>query len=155
MNTLQTIDFKNSLKQKCIAIIKERITACNKAMKDAQDAANKEEKSSAGDKYETGRAMSHLEKDMHARQLMANQKNLADVYAVNCNTINATAIAGSVIECETCSFFIASGLGKIMIDDKMYFLLSPHAPIAQLLLNKKCGDTITFLKETFKIINIY
>jgi hypothetical protein len=38
-------------------------------MESAQQSANSEEKSSAGDKYETSRAMGHLEKDMHARQL--------------------------------------------------------------------------------------
>ena len=45
-------------------MIKQRIAAATLAIENAQSAANAEEKSSAGDKYETSRAMSHLEKDM-------------------------------------------------------------------------------------------
>ena len=73
MNEQQKIDFKKALKTRCIEILEQRIDASYNSMQNAQAAANEEEKSSAGDKYETGRAMNHLEKDMHARQLAANK----------------------------------------------------------------------------------
>lgn len=43
-------------------------------MEGAQEAANSESKSSAGDKYETGRAMAQLERDRHAQLLAEAQK---------------------------------------------------------------------------------
>src|SRR5665811_379907 len=94
MNDQQKIDFKNTLKKRSIEIIEQRISSSYHAMENAQAAANEEEKSSAGDKYETGRAMNHLEKDMHARQLSANKKDMAGLLSVNCDQIYERAIPG-------------------------------------------------------------
>ena len=52
-------------------------------MNEAQASANSEEKSSAGDKYETSRALSHLDKDMHARLLFSNMKDIESLLSVN------------------------------------------------------------------------
>lgn len=46
----------------------ERMQASWNAMQAAQASANEESKSSAGDKYETARAMGQLDRDMYARQ---------------------------------------------------------------------------------------
>ena len=67
MTDLEKIAFKEKLRSQCIALIEERMQLAAEAMQQAQDAANAEEKSSAGDKYETGRAMNHIQKDLHAR----------------------------------------------------------------------------------------
>ena len=77
MNDQQKIYFKNTLKKRCIEIIEKRISSSYNSMENAQAAANEEEKSSSGDKYETGRAMSYLEKDMYARQLSASELPLS------------------------------------------------------------------------------
>ena len=45
----------------------QRMQTSLDAMNAAQESANGESKSSAGDKYETSRAMGHLDRDMHAR----------------------------------------------------------------------------------------
>src|ERR1700736_1647953 len=78
----ERLAFKNRLKQWGLDLIGERMAAAKEAMEQAQEAANSEEKSSAGDKYETGRAMGHLQKDMHARQLAESVKELATLHAV-------------------------------------------------------------------------
>lgn len=74
MTEIQKRDCKKRLQKKCIEIIEERITTIRMAMNDAQASANNEEKSSAGDKYETSRAMSHLQKDMQATRLSSIMK---------------------------------------------------------------------------------
>ncbi len=124
-------------------------------MQNAQDAANSEEKSSAGDKYETGRAMSHLEKDMHARQLAANKNELAALLAVESNLLHLSVTTGSVIICDENSFFIAAGLGKITFKNKVLYLLSPNAPVAKSLLNKITGDRINFNNKEMTINEVF
>lgn len=74
--------FKQKLKQWGLDLIGQRIATANEAMTRAQEAANSEEKSSAGDKYETGRAMGHLQKDMHARAMAQSVKELAALNAI-------------------------------------------------------------------------
>ena len=124
LTTAEKIAFKNRLKQFCQHSIEQRMAAAKEAIKSAQEAANNEEKSSAGDKYETSRAMGHLQKDMHARQLSEYVKELSELLAVNINTVYTQAMAGSFIETDQLAFFIAAGLGKQPIDGKQVFFLS-------------------------------
>ncbi len=147
--------YKKRLLQKCILLIEMRITANTQAIADAQDAANAEEKSSAGDKYETSRAMSHLEKDMHSRQLAANRMELAALFNLDCTTLYTEGAKGSLVACDDYSFFIAAGLGKINFDGKEVYLLSPEAPLATLLFKKKVGDRILFNKKLLLITAVF
>ena len=124
-------------------------------MDNAQAAANAEEKSSAGDKYETARAMGQLEKDMHAGQLMANKQELAALLNIDSNKLYDSVSTGSVVVCDNLSFFIASGLGKISIEEKDIYFLSPAAPMAKLLLNKIVADLISFNKKEMIIRDIF
>jgi len=52
-----------------MAYIDQRIDAAKKAIGEAQASANEETKSSAGDKYETGRAMMQLAIEQNSTQL--------------------------------------------------------------------------------------
>ena len=149
------IDFKNKLKQFCHESIEQRIEVAKVAIKNAQEAANSEEKSSAGDKYETARAMGHLEKNMHARQLTENLKELAILHSINTNTICAAAITGAFIQCTGVSFFIAAGVGKQIVEGETILFLSPHAPLAKLLLGKRTGDNFLFNGINTVIVDVY
>lgn len=155
MTRAEKISFKHALKQAGLAIIEQRIAAARSLMDDAQQAANGEEKSSAGDKYETSRAMGHLQKDMHARQLAEQAKELAALHAVNVDLLYDTMATGAVIECEKTIFFVAAGLGKQTIGDKTVFFLSPQAPLAQQLQHKKAGDHFVFNTLRTIIVDLY
>jgi len=155
MTDAEKIVFKARLKAYCIAVIEERISNALFAMQQAQEAANEEEKSSAGDKYETSRAMNQLDKDMHAGQLMANRNELAGIIAADCTLLYKKVSIGSVVICEGQSFFIAAGLGKVIFEGQHFYMLSQHAPILALLLDKKTGDEIHFSNKTFLVKDIY
>lgn len=152
---LQQFDFKTRLYQYCIYIIKERITSIITAMDAAQSAANNEEKSSAGDKYETSRAMSHREKDMQARQLVANQNELSFLLAVDCKKVAAIVEPGSLVCCNELQFFIAAGLGKINFEGQLVYLVSPQAPLAKNLIGRQLGEEFVFNKIPIKITGIF
>jgi hypothetical protein len=121
----------------------------------SQQAANQEEKSSAGDKYETGRAMGHLQKDMYSRQLAESIKELAALHAVNTDTLYLTAGAGAFVRGDGIAFFIAAGLGRQQAEGQTIFFLSPQAPLAKTLQNKKPGDTLTFNGSLVTILEIF
>ena len=65
---------KELLVEKCREYVSDRIAHAKEAMQEAQEAANEESKSSAGDKYNTVRALMQIETDKHARQLIEAQK---------------------------------------------------------------------------------
>lgn len=150
----EKIAYKLLLKQYCEQIILERIAVTQQAMNDAQAAANQESKSSVGDKYETARAMNHLEKEMHARQLAAHQQDLLAIRGINVQTVFEKAAAGAFIQATTARFFIGAGLGKQTVNGEEIIFLSPASPLAQQLLQKKTGDVFEFMGKN-KIIGIY
>jgi hypothetical protein len=155
METPDKISFKNNLKQFCRQVIEQRIVKAREMIQDAQEAANSEGKSSAGDKYETGRAMGHLQKDMHARQLTEYIKELAGLHGIHTGILYEYACAGAFIETDAASFFIAVGLGKQVVEGRAIFFLSAQAPLAAILQNKKKGDGFIFNGLTLVITNLY
>jgi hypothetical protein len=155
MMPVDKIQFKHRLKQAALAIIEQRVAAAREAVHQAQEAANQEEKSSAGDKYETGRAMGHLQKNMHAGQLAAHLKDLATLQAVLTDQCYTTPAPGALITCPGLSFFIAAGLGKQTIDGQTIVFISPYAPLARLLAQQKTGNAFAFNGATLTISAIF
>jgi hypothetical protein len=147
--------YKASLKRWALDHLNQRIAVANEAMQQAQEAANSEEKSSAGDKYETGRAMGHLQKDMHARQLAELVRELAALHAVNVDEHCVEGRRGAVLRMDSMDLFIGIGLGKQTIGGRTVVFLSPQAPLALTLQNKKAGDEIVFQRETLIIREIF
>ena len=155
MTEQEKIAFKQKLKQAATEFIEQRIANAEKATQNAQLTANAEEKSSAGDKYETGRAMGHLETDMFALQVAQNIKDLASIHDVDVDKIYSNVTAGAFIKCVGVSFFIAAGLGKQHIDGQHILFLSPQAPLAKTLSKKKSGDRFLFKTVSTLIIEIF
>jgi transcription elongation GreA/GreB family factor len=149
------IDLKIQLKDRCIFLISERMNSLRTTMNAAQDLANEETKSSAGDKYETSRAMGHLEKDMYARQLAETVKEMASLMRIDCSFINTTVAPGSVVRCESISYFILAGIGKIDFEGELIYAISPNAPVAKSILGKKKGDIVSINNVMNQIKEIF
>ena len=151
----EKIKFKKELQHHCISILEKRIAVAGEAMKQAQESANSEEKSSAGDKYETSRAMGQLTRDMNAKQLEEAQRDLAFVSNLSPDKLFDSAQPGSVVVCDGVIFFISLGLGIIDIQNKKVVMLSPAAPIAMEMAEKKAGDSFEFRGNRTKILEVY
>jgi hypothetical protein len=136
--------FKNKLRQFAQDIIQQQITLARKMISNAQEAANSEEKSSAGDKYETARSMGQLDQEMYGQQLAKYVNELALLHATE----------GILVQCEECSFFIAVGLGRQLIGADTIYFLSPQAPMAKELQQKKPGDRLIFSGKEMIILAI-
>ncbi len=155
MADVEKIAFKESLKQFCKTLIEQRIQTTKALIDNAQQAANNEEKSSAGDKYETARAMGHLDKDMHTRQLLENIKELANLRDVNAHTLYNFANTGAFIQCTGMSLFIAAGAGKQLFNGQTVLFLSPAAPLAKLVMHKKAGEHFLFNGKDMVIEDVF
>lgn len=155
MTEPEKIAFKNKLKLAAQQMIEQRIAVAKTLIHNAQEAANSEEKSSAGDKYETARAMSQLEKEMHSRQLAQQNQELALLNVVKTDVIFTTVTTGACIECAEMILFIAAGLGKQTVEGKPIIFLSPQAPLAKQLQHKKAGEHFVFNGKEIAIAAIY
>ena len=129
-------------------------------MKTAQESANSEDKSSAGDKYETSRAMGQLDRDMNAKQLAEAQTELNALMKINIEMSGENAIAGSMVETNNGMYFIAAGIGAVEFSAGVIprhtkvVILSPKAPLALAMLGRKKGDAFLFNEKKFEIVDI-
>lgn len=145
---------KQQLQAHCVAYADARIATARLAMETAQAAANAEEKSSAGDKYETTRAMMQIERDKAAEQLEEGLK-LKRVVEGIIPQINSTRIGlGSLVVTDSVHFYIAISAGKVDIGDQSFLTVSIQAPIAITLLKLKKGETFVFNKQQLSIREI-
>ncbi|MEI6507127.1 MAG: hypothetical protein WCO54_01500 [Bacteroidota bacterium] len=148
----------NSLKHKiyneCIRLLEARISDYRIAMNAAQEAANSDDKSSAGDKYETARAMGQLDRDMNAKQLFEAQSELQSIIKIDLDYISESAQIGSLIETSNGIYFIAVGIGVLEIEKQKIIVLSPKSPLAKEMMSKKIGNQFLFNSKEFTVKNI-
>ena len=139
------MSMKEEVYKECCEMVIEKIQVIEAAMAQAQESANSEEKSTAGDKHDTARAMSHIERDMYARQLSEALKLKQTLDSIDINLNRNEVEAGSLVVTDQANYFLAVALGKIMLEDKTeVFAISPMSPIGQKFLGKMGGAVINF-----------
>jgi len=149
----------NSIKEKlykaCEAYVDERIKRIEDSMAGLESDLENETKSSAGDKYETGREMINLEINKLAEQLQ-QFKNLRNTLNVaKSRTNNGSAQLGTAVKTNMSNYFIAIPADRIIVDGDEYFAIGANSPIAQLLLHKKAGEEITFNGKSAEILEVF
>jgi transcription elongation GreA/GreB family factor len=135
-------------------IINERISDSKEAMDRAQESANSEGKSSAGDKYETSRAMGQIDRDMYARQLANAQNERAILQNIDITKPSLSVGFGSLVNTSAGYFFISVSVGKIEIDKKTILAVSSSSPIGVILRGKMVGDGFLFLGKEQKVLSL-
>jgi transcription elongation GreA/GreB family factor len=152
---MDKLEIKETLLDEVEALIYQKIAVFQKMMDDAQDSANNETKSSAGDKFETGRAMMHLERDKNAQQLSEARKLELFLSQIKSDKMFDRVAFGSVVQTDFGNYFISIAAGRILVDEKKYFAISPQAPLAKELMQKEKGDMITFNDKPIKILDVF
>jgi transcription elongation GreA/GreB family factor len=145
---------KQALLDTCNAIIQQKIEMMIHSIEAAKESRDNEEKSSAGDKYETGRAMSQMELEKFQVQLAKFQKIKSDLESINTELEHDKVKYGSVIESSNGRFFVAGALGKIDHEGKSYYAISLASPIGQALVDKKAGESYRLQGKEIKILSI-
>ncbi|HTH54614.1 MAG TPA: hypothetical protein VL728_01125 [Cyclobacteriaceae bacterium] len=152
---MNLIQLKKDLHLRCLEIINQRMAAAKQAMDDAQDSANQEDKNSAGDKYETGRAMAQIARDQAAQQLdeALQLKNVLDRLA-SLSASNKITL-GSLVITDESRFYVSVSIGKIIVEEKEYLVISPHSPIGKMLMNRSVGADFIFNQRKQIVRAIY
>ena len=145
---------KSELLTEVKKIIENRMAISWQAMQNAQSAANEESKSSVGDKYETGRAMAQIDRDMHARQYEQARQEREILEKIDINHTHDLIKLGSLVETSMGYFFIAVSIGALKFEGKNIMVISTQSPIGQLLLGKKSQETFVFRGKVEKVVCI-
>jgi len=145
------IELKQKLFDLCSAYVSKRIETANDAIKTAQASANEETKSSAGDKYETGRAMMQLEIEKNTVQLHEAMKLKQLLDQLQPTKQTTTVQPGSLVITDSTSYYIAISAGQLTYQNKTYFAIAPTSPIGILMQGLKPGDSFVFNKKKIVI----
>ncbi len=128
----------------CGDYIANREREIKQVIAEAREAANNETKSSAGDKYETGRETMQQEIDLNITRLNELAKLKQTMERIIPDQISNTVIPGSVVRTNTASYYIAIGAGKLKIAEAVYYAISMESPIGEKLAGQKAGHTFDF-----------
>jgi len=113
-----------------------------------------ETKSSAGDKYETGRAMIQMEQDKISSQLdqlMATKNHLKQISS---DLKSHIVKVGTLVITDIGNYYVSVSIGKMIVDDIVYYAISPAAPLSKVLTGKGVGDNVLFRNRCYKILDI-
>ena len=125
---------KIALHHHCMQYVESRIQTAQQAMHRAQEAANEEGKSSAGDKYETTRAMMQIERDKAAQQLDESLKLKRILQGIRTDVRVDKVSLGAVVLSDEINFYIAISVGKMQVEAKDFIAIAANAPVALALM---------------------
>lgn len=155
MDDKQAVQLKKALYAQCTEYVNKRIENAQLAMDEAQQSANSETKSTAGDKHDTARAMQQLAAEQNAKHLAEALKLKQALLQINPENECSRVESGSLVLASNGNFYVSISAGKIEIEKVIYFAISPGSPLAQRLLGLKVGDETTFNGNAIAIKSIY
>ncbi len=142
---------KQDLIDFCISLLSERIESINSSVESLKDAQANETKSSAGDKFETSREMMQTEIDKLEGQIAQKHSDRALLKQHKALEPQLKASEGSMIQTDRGIFLLSAGLGKVKMNDKIFFVISKEAPIANPILGCQVNDSFSFNGNGYKV----
>ncbi len=140
--------------QKAKSQIQERLNNLRTSIQAAQQSANEEGKSSMGDKYETARAMAHLNTEMLGTQLRESEKIIQALERLQ-DSHSEQLSHGCLAHFTNGWFWIAPGGGKLSVENHDIFWISTHAPWAKHFSGMKVGEVREFNRQSWKLEALY
>jgi hypothetical protein len=146
------ITIKEKLLAKCIAIKEESEANVLAAMNDAQQSAN--EYGAPKDRYDSFRAQLMRKREMLAQQLSFLEEELRYLRQIKPGNISKKVEAGALVKLDSQTLYIMAGIGKMIFEDEIFYVVSPVVPLVMAMQNLKSGDSFTFRGTSMKILEI-
>jgi hypothetical protein len=137
------MNFKQQVYRHCLALLEEQIAEVTRQEEALQLSLSQETKSTAGDKYETGRAMIHIEQEQLAGRLRQLQRQKSILLQINM-TQSVYVKSGSLVQTDKGYFFISTALGCIQVEGQAVYVISAESPLGKQLLAKTVGQEARF-----------
>lgn len=145
---------KQEIIDTCLKEIESRINNTQSAIDSARESANNEQKSTAGDKHDTARAMAQFEQEKLSKQLSEQLKLKELVSRIDLKSTSEKVNVGSLVSCENGLFFLGIGLGKLKVSETEVFCVSAVSPIGKALLGKEKGQIFELNQRKIKVLDV-
>lgn len=145
---------KQRLHEQCLQLVAEKVSSIQQAMELLEGSMKDETKSSAGDKYETGREMLKQEMEKLAVQMQQVIKQQQLLQQLNPAQEAAEVQQGALVMCDKGNFYVSAGLGQLVTKEKKFVSISPVSPLAQKMMGLKQGDKFIFNAQEYTLLHI-
>ncbi len=155
VETAELIAIKKGLLTTTVDRLEQSLQQLEQAMSDLKTSAGEETKSSAGDKYETGRAMIHLELEKLSSQMNEHLKALAFLRSQNVERFSESIQTGALAETSFGNYFFLVNGGEVKLKDISYRVISLASPLGKALRGHTQNQEIQFNNRTISILKVY
>jgi hypothetical protein len=146
-------DLKKQLVDYCIDFQKK---VADNAMTEMNEAyQNASEYGSPEDWFDTYKTDMLNKRDAFGQLFQKALEEIKNLERINPNVVFDAVSFGSVVITDTQKLFMAAGIGKIQIDDEVFFAVSPSVPIFQAIKGLKKDDVFEFRGVKGKIIDVF
>jgi hypothetical protein len=145
---------KSKIHFQCLQLINTRIQQAEEEIKEIRNEAQLHAKSSAGDKFETGRAMADLEIEKYQKSLEILLQMVSVFSRIDPEIHHQEMAHGALIHTDHGYIYIAAALGKIKVGKDDIFVISHDAPLFIALKNIPVGGLGIFNGRKYKILGI-
>jgi transcription elongation GreA/GreB family factor len=133
---------KEEIHQTLIKQLEEQIQQAKQDLGLAKESRDSDTKSSAGDKYETGREMMQREMDKLSASVDIYQQQLNKLKSLDPLKSSDYVTQGSLIETNYETYYMAIGMGQITCAEQTIYAISPESPLGALLMGKRVEDKL-------------
>ena len=131
-------------------LLGQKIITVRKSISSIQKARNNETKSSAGDKFETGRVMMQAELEKQALLLQKYQNQKADFLKIQNMQLSKEIGFGSLVLTNHRNYLIAIGIGRV----NNVMVISLASPLGNTFRGLKSGEKVFFQNKEYQIKNV-
>ena len=147
-------NLKSDLIKQLSDILNQKIEILQIAIESGKESRNTDTKSSAGDKFETGRAMMQMEIEKNEVQLNKTKYILSELSGINVTQISDKIEFGSLVFTDNGNYLISFALGKVHFNNSDFYAISLASPLGSALEHKRIGEAVKFQEKQFTIKNI-
>lgn len=147
-------ELKKAIHAICLDLVEKQERALQESLNALRDAGAQETKSSAGDKYETTRAMIHFEQEKLMKQLAELSRSRAVLQNIRHFQPNDQIVVGSLVYTDQQTFYISAGLGKTELHGETIYLISAQSPIGKALMDPSNRPAFSFNSRSYKILKV-
>lgn len=136
-------------------LLEQQLNEVEEQLNSIAESKAQETKSSAGDKFETARAMMQREEEKLNGQYLRIRQQLDQLKVFKQQSNHSDSVqVGRLVICDQASFFIGLPIGKVAVGPDFVFAVSTDAPLGKLLIGKRIGESVQLGNTIYCILSI-
>ncbi len=151
---MTVVQLKSHLLGHCQQQVDARYNKIKQTISSIEESLWEENKSSSGDKHETGRAVLQIDRENAGQQLLEIEKLTQILKRIDIRSTSEYARLGSLVYTDRFIYFISLSIGAVTIGETSYLCVALNSPVGLLLSGKRERDEFNLNGITQSILRV-